>query len=250
MRAGLKSALLLAMVFHASNADQALAITGPSETGAPFGDRIVMVLTRGGEGSGFCTGIVVAPSLVLTAAHCLHEARDTLVHFRDAEGRPVLIPVAAVAAHPDYRPDAVRKRIVSVDLGLIRTLDPLPASFHPAQLAKADSDGPALGEAVWIAGFGLAREGEPKTGGVLRAARLEVTAPLSQVLARETAEEGLGACSGDSGAPVFAADRETVVAIVAWTAGAAGRKCGRLSEGPRLAPLRGWIEETATQIAR
>ena len=237
--------ILAALGLAAScGAHRASAIVGPAREGGAFADRIVMVLTRGAEGSGFCSGVVLAPRIVLTAAHCLHAASDMLVYYKDGDGKPVLVPVAAKAAHPQYRADAVKQRVVSIDLGLIETQTPLPASFRPASLA--DGDGPPVGDAVTLVGYGLAREGEPKTGGSLRAAGLQVRAPASKILiwADDPGGSGAGGCSGDSGAPIFAADGQTVVAIVAWTSGAAGRKCGAITQGPLVAPLREWIAST------
>ncbi len=236
------SALLA--VFGASGAQDAAAIVGRTREGGPFADRIVMVLTRAAEGSGFCSGVVLGPRIVLTAAHCLRPAPDMLVFYRDSEGKPVLTPVVQESAHPKYRADAVRQRVVSIDLGLIETETPLPTSFRPAVLAQGE--GPPVGDPATLVGFGLAREGAPKTGGSLRAASLRVRAPASKILlwADDPDCGGSGACSGDSGAPIFAADGETVLAIVAWTAGAAGHKCGALTQGPLVAPLRQWIDST------
>ena len=46
---------------------------------------------------------------------------------------------------------------------------------------------------------------------------------------------------GDSGGPIFAGGGKTIVAIVAWTSGAKGHKCGEITQGPLMAPLRDWI---------
>jgi len=234
--------LTLYGLFAHFGAPSAHAVVGRSRDAAQFADRVVMVLTRGAEGSGFCTGIVLAPRIVLTAAHCLHAAADMVVHYRDASGQPVLVAVAATSAHPLYRADAVKRRVVSIDAGLVETATPLPTRFRPALLAGGDA--PAVGDPATVVGYGIGQEGKPKTGGALRAADLHVRAPASQILlwADDPAETGAGACSGDSGGPVFAADDKTVLAIVAWTSGAKGHKCGAITQGPLMAPLRDWIE--------
>lgn len=236
-----RALLTLFALFALFGAPTARAIVGPAHDGASFGDRVVMVLTRGAEGSGFCTGIVLAPRIVLTAAHCLHAAADMVVHYRDPEGQPILVAVAATSMHPLYRADAVKRRVVSIDVGLVETATPLPERFRPAVLA--DGAAPAVGEAATVVGYGIGQEGKPKTGGALRAADLQVRAPASEILlwAADPAETGAGACSGDSGAPIFAADGKTILAIVAWTSGVKGHKCGEITQGPLMAPLRDWI---------
>jgi hypothetical protein len=236
----LKRTLLAGALILSASVD-ARAIVGRSEDADAFADRIVMVLSRGAEGSGFCTGVVLTRRIVLTAAHCLRGPSDTLVFYRDGAGEPVTAPVVATKAHPLYRADAIARRVVSIDLGLLEIATPLPDTFHPAELGDR---GVEVGEAVTTAGFGVAREGEPKSGGSPRAAALRVREPASKVLlwAEDPDHAGSGACAGDSGAPIFAADQRAVLALVAWTAGAKGHKCGVLTQGPLIAPVRDWIE--------
>ncbi len=203
-----------------------------------------MVLQRRGAAAGFCTGVVVGPRAVLTAAHCVPPGADIRVHFKDEAGAPVLLPTSAVVRHPGYRADAVARRERSVDLAVVTLPAPLPPRFHAAAIAGAV--GTAVGARFTVAGFGLAREGEARTSGRLREADLAARAPLSGVLlwAEDPARGGAGACTGDSGGPVLDASG-AVAALTVWSAGDGRRQCGALTQAIWLAPYRAWIAEAA-----
>ena len=215
----------------------ARAMVGPTSDGAAYAPHVLMVLAQAKGAAGFCSGVVVAPDIVLTAAHCVAAPSATRVHFRDARGAPVLIAVKRVARHPGYRADAVAARARSIDLALVETAEPLPAPFSPAPLGAAPE---TTGAEVEVAGFGLTQPGVAASSGHLRRARLALRAPLSNVLLWLAGDDGAGACTGDSGAPVFA--NGAVVGVVAYAQGAHGRGCGGLTQAIRLAPQRAWIE--------
>jgi hypothetical protein len=120
----------------------ARALMGAEPDGR-FADRVAMVLIRGGDKAGFCTGLVLSPRILLTAAHCLRPLRDMAVHYRDAAGAAVIIPVDAAIAHPLYRADAIQARVESIDLALIRTARPLDPRFAAAAIAQGGA--PAIG---------------------------------------------------------------------------------------------------------
>jgi len=224
-------------------ATSALAVVGVSSDGARFADRVVMILTRGPEGAGFCTGVVVAPSAVLTAAHCLKPARDMLVFTRGAQGEERTWLVAEAAANPRYAPNAIRERTPSVDLALVKTATPFGPEFHAPNLS--DEEEFSIGAPAVLVGFGARSEGDRMSEGALRVATLKVRQPLSRLLLwAADSKGGAGACSGDSGAPIFSADERTVIATVAWSAGDGGRRCGALTQGPLIAPNRAWIDAT------
>jgi hypothetical protein len=224
-------------------AQPAAALVGPSQEDNSFAPHLVMILNRGIDRAGFCTGVVLSPRVVLTAAHCLASNENMRVYYRSPNGEPILSEIAASAVHPLFRADAPAKRIVSIDLALIETRAPLDERFSPAPLD--DKGEAAIGEALKIFGYGVRSEGDGKTAGALRAARLAVRAPQSSILlwAEDPDHGGAGACTGDSGGPIVSAETGKVLAITAWSAGAArGRRCGALTQGPLVAPQAGWID--------
>jgi len=226
----------LAALLLAAAPRPAGAIVGGSAGSEAAARSSVMVLNARG---GVCTGVVVAPDIVLTAAHCVAGASALRIHYRAPDGVPVLIAPAEVRRHPGFSPGAEKTRRRSIDLALLRAPGPLPG-FAPATLSGARA---GKGTRVRVGGYGVAREGEGPSSGTFRAADLTVVEPHgpSGILLWLSPERGeAGACQGDSGGPIAAP--AGVVAITSWASGSEGRRCGALTQGVLLAPQRDWID--------
>ncbi len=237
----MRQVVFMAFGAFAMSAGCGHALVGSSQV-APQGvaASVVMVLKQGGGGAGFCTGVALSRTAVLTAGHCAHGARQLAINV-GAYGKPQLIAVSGVNVHPEFVPDAARRRVRSIDLAILKLAESLPASISLASLALQSAVKP--GQRYTIAGFGLTREGDEQSAGQLRTGLLEAREPVSKILlwARDPAAKGLGACTGDSGGPIFAADG-SVAAITTWSTGEGKRTCGALTQGALVAPQRGWIE--------
>ncbi len=222
----------------------AAAVVGGRE-GGPLASSTLMVLNARG---GVCTGIVLSPRSVLTAAHCAAGGTELRIHWKEGGGEPVLLAPAAVVVHPEFRSDAVAARQRSIDLALLRLAQPLPGRFAAATLL--DGAPPRAGNAIDLAGYGVSREGEARSTGIYRSATLAVVEPYGPgrilLWAADAAgagkRSGPGACQGDSGGPMVSGDG--VVAVTSWSTGPSGRSCGLLSQGVLVAPQRGWIDGT------
>jgi hypothetical protein len=214
-----------------------------------------LVLIVGGRGN-FCTGTAIARDIVLTAAHCVPPGADyKLIEF-DSLRQPTFRDVALVVPHPQFDLKAMLAHRVTADVALLKIAAPLSPAYAPAAL-MAERKPVAVGEKFLLAGYGVSVRGEGRSGGTARAASLVATGQPGSLQLRlvdpasKGEREGLGACTGDSGAPVFQQvdGRLFVLGVVSWSTGpknSAG--CGGLTGVTPLARYRSWIVETAGKL--
>src|SRR6201991_2335507 len=236
----------------------ALLSAGPAHAivggGAPqtYGVALSVVTIVGSRGN-FCTGSVIAPKVVLTAAHCVQPGAEyRLVDY--STGAPALQNVKTVAIHPGFRMEAMQAHRATADVALLQLEQ--PAKEKAAAVLGMPNIPIAVGGRFTIAGIGVTVRGDGKSGGTVRVAGLVATGqpgtlqirlvdPLSQ-----GARDGLGACTGDSGGPVFE-DKQTgpaIVGVISWSTGpnnSAG--CGGITGVTPLTLYRDWILQTARQ---
>jgi hypothetical protein len=164
--------------------------------------------------------------------------------YRGGHSQLVFVDIASIAVHPEFRPKIGRKHLISIDLALLRLAEPLPPGFKPIELA--DSCPVATGQPFRIAGFGRADESVSGTSGVLRAGILVASGPRSPFLVWLTDPDGtgLGGCTGDSGAPVFAIGQPALVAVAIRANGVNGHSCGATTEAVLIGPQMPWIRKT------
>lgn len=228
----------------------AAAMVGGAPSAPKFAHAVVMLAGP----RGFCSGVAIARDLVLTAAHCVLGSTDyKLVRF-DATGKPSLRPIAAIARHPQFDADAVRRHRVTADVALLKFAQ--AASSAPVPLGPADVK-VAAGDPFLVAGYGLATPGDGKSGGTVRTATLVATGRPGSLQIRlmdpatRNERAGLGACVGDSGGPVFAnaGGALAVIGVVSWSTGpknSAG--CGGLTGVTPLTRYRAWVVERAKRM--
>ena len=217
----------------------------PDPSGA---HHAVMIFDNRGD---LCSGVVIEPTAVLTAAHCVTGAEAWRVHFRNHAGEPVLIEPKRITVHPEYDPQAIKKRTRSVDLAVVTLDAPLPAPFEPVALGDDTPLGP--GEPVTLGGYGYATEKLRTSVGTYRAVPLTVVEPhghgtLIVWLADPkvaSGASGAGGCLGDSGGPILKGG--ALVAITVWTTGPGKSDCGTFTQGLRIAPFRDWIASVLTR---
>ena len=222
---------------------------------APAADAISRsVVTIIGSRGNFCTGSLIAPSLVLTVAHCVQPGSEYKIVQYDADRKPELQDVKAVAIHPGFRMQEMLAHRATADVALLRLVIPAKGKT-PARLGTPQSP-LASGNPFTVAGVGVTIRGDGKSAGIIRAAALQATGKPGTLQIRlvdpagQGTQAGLGACTGDSGAPVFEDQQGApiIVGVVSWSTGPNGSGgCGGLTGVTPLTLYRDWILQTIRQ---
>jgi secreted trypsin-like serine protease len=254
-RSRIKAAMLaIAAAFLLLLLRPAAAMVGGADLAdANLGRQIVMIV---GSNGAFCSAAVLAPRLLLTAAHCFASSADYKLVEYDAARKPLLKDIATIARHPQFSQATLAGHRAAADVALIKLAAPLAAA-HRAVTLGAPREKVKPGDAFVVAGYGITREADARSGGTLREARLVATGRPGNLQIRlvdpQTNGEraGRGACTGDSGAPVFQESDAgpVVIGVVSWTTGpgmTAG--CGGLTGVTPLELYRGWIAQTAKRM--
>ena len=223
--------------------------------GAPQTDGVARsVVTIVGSRGNFCTGSLIAPRLVLTVAHCVQPGADYKIVEYSADKQPSLQDVKTVAVHPGFNMQTMLAHRATADVALLLLGAPAKAKV-PSVLGMPNIP-IVVGSRFTIAGIGVTVRGDGKSGGTIRVAGLVATGKPGTLQIRlvdpvgQGTRDGLGACTGDSGAPVFEDQPAgpTIIGVVSWSTGPQGSAgCGGLTGVTPLTLYRDWILSTARQ---
>lgn len=247
----LLTAIVMAMLTAIAAARAMVGGAAPAEDGA--GRSVVMILGSYGTA---CTATAIARDLLLTAAHCVQPGADYKLLGSKPGQAPMLKTIARIERDPQFDLKRLFAHLATADVALLKLAEPLPPTIPPVPLA-GDTETVAVGDTLVVAGYGVTVHGAERLDGLVRAATLTVTGQPGPLQIRlfdpDTKGEraGLGACTGDSGAPAF---RETnnqraIVGVVSWSTGPKlTGGCGGLTGITPLQRYRPWIVETAKSL--
>jgi secreted trypsin-like serine protease len=236
------SALLLCKPAHA-------IVGGGVPSAEGIGRSVVTIV---GSRGNFCTGALVAPKLVLTAAHCVQPGAVYKVVEYGADRQPQLKDVRTVSIHPAFNMQAILAHRATADVALLQ-LEAAPKANNPAALGVPQVP-IVVGSRFTIAGIGVTIRGEGSSGGIVRVAGLVATGQPGTLQIRlvdpiaKGIRDGLGACTGDSGGPVFEDGQggPAIIGVISWSTGPNGSAgCGGLTGVTPLTLYRDWILQTA-----
>lgn len=224
-------------------------------TDVPASDSIatstVLLVGKLREGQYICTGSLIAPDIIVTAAHCVTApAADMRVVFALAVGpnnKPDpsrVFPVAGYTPNPNYKGEHFQGSDMG-DIAVIRIKRPLPNGYAPAALLPPTANLSAGQNAV-LAGFGITSAATQAGAGTLRrtSALIQGPAGKTEVVVDESHQHG--SCSGDSGGPAFV---QVDGKLVLWGVTSRGDvDCSRQGVYTRIGAYTDWLASASAEL--
>lgn len=171
-----------------------------------------------------CTGTMIAPNLLVTARHCVGEAKadGTVVDHAASDLRVYTGPAALVALRErEGEPTTLGQKLVVAtsrglypDIAFVVLEDSLSTPVAAMRLAR----GVGVGEKLGVIGYGLDESGtrpaqRMQRGGLVVSLVGPGRSQIGERIERGEIVFGEAACSGDSGGPAFSTTTGALVAI-------------------------------------
>jgi secreted trypsin-like serine protease len=168
----------------------------PLDSAGDTSSVVKVELLKGGFVAGVCTGTVIAPQAVLTAAHCFLGGPSGVAVVTSVNGVRTRIAGRSYATHPGFT--ATDDGFYINDAAIIRFAKPLPAPSAAILLSRSASEG----ESAIVAGYGQTSP-DSSTPDDLYAGGAVVRSVTDYHVRIDFTKNESHPCRGDSGGALF-----------------------------------------------
>jgi secreted trypsin-like serine protease len=207
---------------------------------------VVAIIAEKDEGQSLCTGTVIAPEIILTAAHCLDNVSPRLqivFNFNISKAKEKDLREAdKYIQHPHW---GRHLKSGESDIALIHFKGALPDNYFPVVLANKSLK-LKIGQNVSMLGYGVTNGRSYKGAGKLRETNSTI---LEQNSSTEFITDGVksSVCYGDSGGPSFL---KTGNSYVQWGVASSvlNKECNEASVHTGVMKYDAWIKSSIKKM--
>jgi len=168
-----------------------------ADSGSDTSSVVKLSILTGGGGVATCTGTVISPTAVLTAAHCFAFGDvGGVIITAVVNGAKVDVSSSRVVTHPGF--SASTQQVYFNDVAVVRTASPLPVPALPLLLSRA----PEVEEESLVAGYGQTEGDGPAVDDVV-AGRAVIRLVTDNHVRIDFRGGESHPCRGDSGGALF-----------------------------------------------
>jgi secreted trypsin-like serine protease len=221
--------------------------------------HIVFIVQKLSAGHTMCTGTIIDDNFILTAAHCIDDAKsiaDLMVYVNtevSCDKKSNSLSELSVADYGVHRTYGSEKSSLQGDIGLIKIKGPIPNHKKPVKLAKKID---INGSRILVAGFGKSESSKKSDDqlflryGFVKPGKTWEASLKEKFLHFDQSEKN-GVCMGDSGGPAFQKqDGEWVqIGVASHVIGDLGvDSCHKESKHINILYYSDWIEEAKLKL--
>ena len=201
------------------------------------------------DGPGFCTGTLIAPQYVLTAAHCAVDGDGILASSAEFTVGNTTYQAEEIFVHPEYGGKELLGTEAANDIAIIKLSEPV-IGVTPVQIFRGT---PHVGQLLTIVGFGHGGSdviGEDDDFGTKRRGTTTIDQVSSKLVSwtfDEPSESNIA--NGDSGGPGFVSISGTLFVAGVTSAGDSNAALiGARSYDTRVDAFAAWIDSIVEDV--
>ncbi|MCC6811461.1 MAG: trypsin-like serine protease [Deltaproteobacteria bacterium] len=217
---------------NTSRSDEQPIINGQKIGALPAVGAMVFKIQGGYDVN--CTGTLIAPRKVVTAAHCIDNGTYYFLTGPSLSAPANVYKIVGQKAHPSYNGDAYDVGILTLEKDALETPMPMNTAM----------DASWVGRNIYWVGYGVTNANTGGGSGSKRA----VTIPVSDVnnLTFDFVSNTVNTCFGDSGGPGFWVDAQgnyILAGLTSW----GDESCAEFGVNTRVDKMLTWIGQQTGQ---